>query len=155
MIMTDQSDRSYPKGRPIGGRGKVAEGLETVYLSPKEVAERLKLRVQTIYHYIRTGRLPAVRFGNRCRIAVSDLETFVAACRDPAPVRADRRPGEADPTGGASKNGEEQPGHPSSEARRLLKEWMADDSGYDEKVWPIVAQLLDAYPVSVGETQDD
>jgi hypothetical protein len=27
-------------------------------------------------------------------------------------------------------------------ARRLLQEWLADDSGYDEDVWPEVKQLL-------------
>ena len=51
--------------------------METVYYTPREVAERLRLRVQTVYDYIRKGRLPAVRLGNRCRIAHSDLEAFL------------------------------------------------------------------------------
>ena len=28
-------------------------------------------------------------------------------------------------------------------ARRLLQEWLADDSGYDEEVWPKVKQLIE------------
>ena len=28
-------------------------------------------------------------------------------------------------------------------ARRLLQEWLADDSGYDEDVWPEVKQLIE------------
>ena len=28
-------------------------------------------------------------------------------------------------------------------ARRLLQEWLADDSGYDEDVWPKVKRLIE------------
>jgi hypothetical protein len=28
-------------------------------------------------------------------------------------------------------------------ARRLLQEWLTDDSGYDEEVWPKVKQIID------------
>ena len=28
-------------------------------------------------------------------------------------------------------------------ARRLLQEWLTDDSGYDEEVWPKVKQLIE------------
>lgn len=28
-------------------------------------------------------------------------------------------------------------------ARRLLQEWLADESGYDEEVWPKVKQLIE------------
>ena len=31
----------------------------------------------------------------------------------------------------------------NSAALKLLDEWMADDSGYDEKVWPEVKQLIE------------
>ena len=56
--------------------------METIYYTPKEVAERLKLRVQTIYDYIRKGRLPVVRLGNRCRIAEFDPRL---TAQEPAP----------------------------------------------------------------------
>ncbi|HEY5866753.1 MAG TPA: hypothetical protein VI542_14600 [Candidatus Tectomicrobia bacterium] len=28
-------------------------------------------------------------------------------------------------------------------ARRLLREWLTDDSGYDEAVWPMVKQIIE------------
>jgi hypothetical protein len=28
-------------------------------------------------------------------------------------------------------------------ARRLLQEWLTDDSGYDEEVWPKVKQIIE------------
>lgn len=33
--------------------------------------------------------------------------------------------------------------HKNAAARRLLQEWLADDSGYDEEVWPKVKQLIE------------
>jgi hypothetical protein len=33
--------------------------------------------------------------------------------------------------------------HKNEAARRLLHEWLADDSGYDEEVWPKVKQLIE------------
>ena len=26
---------------------------------------------------------------------------------------------------------------------RLLKEWMADESGYDEQIWPIIREIIE------------
>lgn len=121
--------------------------METIYYTPKEVAERLKLRVQTIYDYIRKGRLPAVRIGNRCRIAETDLEAFLGRSNTvptgitisrPSPIVVDRLEQ-------AKRN---------EAARRLLEEWMADESGYDERVWPIVEKLLAENPVDFGEPGD-
>jgi hypothetical protein len=28
-------------------------------------------------------------------------------------------------------------------ARALLQQWMEDDSGYDEKVWPLVKEMIE------------
>jgi len=33
--------------------------------------------------------------------------------------------------------------HKNEAARRLLQEWLADDSGYDEEVWSEVKQLIE------------
>jgi thioredoxin-like negative regulator of GroEL len=33
--------------------------------------------------------------------------------------------------------------HKNEAARRLLQEWLADDSGYDEEVWSKVKQLIE------------
>jgi len=32
-------------------------------------------------------------------------------------------------------------------ARRLLQEWLTDDSGYDEEVWPQVKQIIRHYRI--------
>jgi excisionase family DNA binding protein len=55
----------------------MAEG----FLTPAEVAELLRLRVQTVYEYIRLGRLPAVRLRKGYRISREDLEAFLESCR--------------------------------------------------------------------------
>jgi excisionase family DNA binding protein len=151
--------------------------METVYYTPKEVAERLKLRVQTVYDYIRKGRLPVVRLGNRCRIAESDLDAFLAQQKSTS-----RLPAEISEQTGAKVSGAEwrpdnrytnlgtPKGDPRAEggmerdvleqikrndaARRLLAEWLADESGYDDRVWPIVEKLIEENPVSLGEPND-
>ena len=51
--------------------------MEHEFYTPQEVAQRLRLNVNTIYEYIRMGKLPAARFGNRYRITESDLTQFV------------------------------------------------------------------------------
>jgi excisionase family DNA binding protein len=136
--------------------------VETVYFTPKEVAERLKLRVETVYDYIRKGRLQALRLGNRCRIAQSDLDAFLALQREggravarPADKSDERETGgaerqqEGSSTGGALRAQIER----NEAARRLLAEWMADESGYDEQVWPVVERLIEENPVAMRETQ--
>src|SRR5438105_13207307 len=81
---TSRNGSARPVISHATGELKEETVMDTLYYTPKEVAEQLKLRVQTVYEYIRKGRLPAVRLGNRCRIARSDLEAFVARQRDPA-----------------------------------------------------------------------
>lgn len=49
--------------------------------TPHEVAEALKLRVNTVYEYIRMGKLVAAKFGNRYRITQEDLERFIKGSR--------------------------------------------------------------------------
>ena len=55
--------------------------METVFYTPREVADLLKLRTETIYEYVREGKLRAVRLGNRYRISKADLEAFLAKAR--------------------------------------------------------------------------
>lgn len=55
--------------------------METVFYTPQEVADLLKLRVITVYDYIKMGKLTAARFGNRYRIAREDLEAFLEAAK--------------------------------------------------------------------------
>jgi excisionase family DNA binding protein len=61
--------------------------------SIEQVAERLGLHVRTVRHYVREGRLKAVRIGKQYRIAREDLEALTglpAAAFDPEPVRRTR-----------------------------------------------------------------
>jgi excisionase family DNA binding protein len=131
--------------------------MDNLYYTPKEVAEQLKLRVHTVYDYIRQGRLPAVRLGNRCRIARADLEAFLAGRRT--------RAGSSDPEKSAAIPRSPSAGRPpaagaedadiagqierNQAARRLLAEWLADASGYDEQVWPTVERLIEENPISL------
>ena len=48
-------------------------------LTPQEVAEYLQLDPETIYRYIRLGKLVASRFGRRYRIPKENVELFLLA----------------------------------------------------------------------------
>jgi hypothetical protein len=41
--------------------------------------------------------------------------------------------------------------HPNLAAIRLLDEWMADDSGYDEETWPELKEALDRNRREAGQ----
>ena len=59
--------------------------------SVEQVAERLGLHVKTVRHYVREGRLKAVRIGKQYRIAREDLEAMTGHPeRPPEPVRRER-----------------------------------------------------------------
>jgi len=51
--------------------------MDVEFYTPQEVAERLRLNVNTVYEYIRMGKLRAARFGNRYRITEIDIQAFV------------------------------------------------------------------------------
>ena len=48
-----------------------------IFLTAKEVAKLLRLNILTIYEYLRTGKLQAVRFGRNYRIEKSELNKFI------------------------------------------------------------------------------
>jgi len=51
-------------------------------LTTEEVAERLRLRRDTVLDYIRQGKIKAVRFNKRIyRIQEKDLERFIKQCQ--------------------------------------------------------------------------
>lgn len=61
--------------------------------SVEQVADRLGLHVRTVRHYVREGRLKAVRIGKQYRIAAEDLAAMTgrpAAAFEPEPVRRQR-----------------------------------------------------------------
>jgi excisionase family DNA binding protein len=46
-------------------------------LTPREVAEYLKVPIQTVWRWCRTGTLPAVKIGKYWRIPGDELEAFI------------------------------------------------------------------------------
>ncbi len=47
------------------------------FLTVKEVAERLRLNVITVYEFIKNGKLGAVKLGKNYRVAEEDLDVFI------------------------------------------------------------------------------
>lgn len=54
------------------------------YYTPQEIAEHLKLNINTVYQYIRKEELEAVKIGNRYRISKSSLQEFLNQAKDKA-----------------------------------------------------------------------
>jgi excisionase family DNA binding protein len=55
-------------------------------LTPEQVAEILQIHVLTVYHYIRQGKLGAIRLGRSYRIAPEDLDRLIELNRVNKPV---------------------------------------------------------------------
>lgn len=51
--------------------------MARILLTAKEVANVLKLNILTIYEYIRTGKLKAIKFGRTYRIEERYLDNFI------------------------------------------------------------------------------
>lgn len=51
--------------------------MQIEFYTPAEVAQKLRLHVNTVYEYIRMGKLRAARFGNRYRITEEAIQQFV------------------------------------------------------------------------------
>ena len=50
---------------------------EEKFYTPAEIAERYRVQPRTVWEWIRTGKLRAVKVGNYYRIREADLEAFV------------------------------------------------------------------------------
>lgn len=48
-----------------------------IFYTVDELAEKFKVNPMTIYGYIRSGALPAKRFGKQYQIAQSQIEAFL------------------------------------------------------------------------------
>ena len=46
-------------------------------LTAQEVATKLKVKINTVYRWINTGQLPAVRAGELWRVYETELEAFL------------------------------------------------------------------------------
>lgn len=47
------------------------------YYTPKEVAQKLKMDLSTVYRWIREGELKAVKIGSLWRISETELKRFL------------------------------------------------------------------------------
>ncbi len=56
-------------------------------LTPEQVAEYLQLRTETVYRYIKDGRLAASRLGRTYRIPRQNVDLFLLANSTKADVR--------------------------------------------------------------------
>jgi len=63
-------------------------------------------------------------------------ESIVSTAGDPGSVRAQKRDARTATEVAAQRR-------KNAAARRLLQEWLADESGYDEAVWPKIKQLIE------------
>ena len=65
-------ENSYPEGA-------LAVALAKDVLTPQEVAEYLQITPDTVYRYIREGKLVASRLGRHYRIPKENIELFLLA----------------------------------------------------------------------------
>ena len=56
-----------------------------VALSPEDAASRLGFKTSTVAGWIRDGRLPAKRIGEKLRVIEADLAQFLATAEDARP----------------------------------------------------------------------
>lgn len=61
-------------------------------LTTEEVCEILRVKPLTVYEYIKSGRLPAIRIGKRYRIEKSKLIEFLEAASTGGEQKAAPRP---------------------------------------------------------------
>jgi excisionase family DNA binding protein len=56
------------------------------YITPQEVAERLKLPRRTVMDWIYLGKLPAIKAGKKWRVKEADVVAFIeASTKEPTP----------------------------------------------------------------------
>ncbi len=60
---------------------------EREIMTPEQVADYLQIRKDTVYRYIRDGKLPAVRLGRSYRVQRENLDRFLLANTTKADVR--------------------------------------------------------------------
>jgi excisionase family DNA binding protein len=61
--------------------------MEDTYLTPEEIARRLRVTDQTIYNLLRGGQLRGIRVGRLWRVTAGDLQSYLAASANDAAWR--------------------------------------------------------------------
>jgi excisionase family DNA binding protein len=60
-----------------GGRPRSVNGTSDELLLLDEVAQQLRVSVESVRHWIKTGRLPSIRPGKRRLVRRGDLDVFL------------------------------------------------------------------------------
>lgn len=47
------------------------------YYTPQEIAEKFKVKINTVYKWIREGKLKAIKVGDLWRISESEIKHFI------------------------------------------------------------------------------
>lgn len=56
--------------------------MEETYLTPEEVAQKLRLSTATILRFLRHKQLPGIKVGGTWRVMQSDLEAFIHSLKE-------------------------------------------------------------------------
>ncbi len=55
--------------------------MDDEYLTPKEVADRLRVTDQAVYKWLKEGRLEGFKFGRAVRVSRESVDRFVESSR--------------------------------------------------------------------------
>jgi len=58
------------------------------YFTIREVADRLKISVSSVYRYVETGRFPHIKIGTNIRFTQEHIEAFLAD--NPASIKPEK-----------------------------------------------------------------
>ena len=51
--------------------------MKEEYYSPAEIAAILKIKTATVYRHIKTGKLQAIKIGNRYRVSAKQFDAYL------------------------------------------------------------------------------
>jgi excisionase family DNA binding protein len=69
----------------------VASAVPHDLLTPREVAEVMRVSTMTVYRLIKSGEMPAIRVGKHLRIRGHDVAQFLDARVVPVPGKRERK----------------------------------------------------------------
>jgi excisionase family DNA binding protein len=123
-----------------------------VLTAPEAAAEKGVHR-NSVLKAIRRGYLEARKSGKTWIIDRSSLDRWEPRGHKPAPGSA--RPADPPRTSSASREDEAGRKARAQEMIRLLDEWMADESGHDEEMWPKLKEVLEQDRISSRKLFDE
>ena len=52
-----------------------------IFYSPKDIATMLSIPIETVWNYIRSRKIPAIKVGKHYRVSAADFEAFLEASK--------------------------------------------------------------------------